>query len=198
MRKAAVKRITNETNIAVALEIDGKGRYEVSAGIGFFEHMLALFAKQGLFDLRVKTSGDLRVDEHHTIEDVGIALGQAFKQALGGKRGIRRYGFFILPMDEVLALAAVDLSGRPHCSVNVRWVREKIGDFPTELTREFFKAFADNCGASVQLKLLAGDGREGNEHHKTEALFKAFGRALRMACERDPRIKGIPSTKGLL
>jgi imidazoleglycerol phosphate dehydratase HisB len=192
-RKSEIERNTNETQVSVALNVDGTGAYEIATGVGFLDHMLCLFAKHGKFDLKIKAQGDLETDEHHTVEDVGIALGAAFKQALGDKRGIARYGFFILPMDESLAQAALDLGGRPCLVLDAEFARERVGDLSTELVQDFFEAFAQNAGANVNLRVV---GR--NEHHKIEALFKAFARALRQACEFDEREKGIPSTKGVL
>lgn len=192
-RKATIERNTNETKIKIDLNVDGTGVYDVATGVGFLDHMLCLFAKHGKFDLNVQAKGDLETDEHHTVEDVGIVLGSAFKQALGDKRGITRYGFFLLPMDEVLAQAALDLGGRPCLTLDAQFARERVGDFSTELVYDFFEAFAQNAGANVNLRVT---GR--NEHHKIEGIFKAFARALRMACERDERELGIPSTKGML
>jgi imidazoleglycerol phosphate dehydratase HisB len=192
-RKTEIERNTNETKIKIGLNIDGAGVYEIATGVGFLDHMLSLFAKHGKFDLKVKASGDLQTDDHHTVEDIGITLGQAFKQALGDKRGIARYGFFILPMDEALAQAAVDLGGRPCLVLDAEFKRETVGDLSTELVYDFFEAIAQNTGANINLRVT---GR--NEHHKIEALFKAFARALRQACALDEREKGIPSTKGIL
>ena len=195
MRTAEIERKTNETEVKVKLNIEGSGKYSVKCGIGFLEHMLSLFAKQGLFDLEVEAKGDLNVDEHHLTEDIGIVLGSAFKKALGEKKGIRRYGFFLLPMDESLASAAVDLSGRYAFAYNVKFEREKIGNLPTELIEDFFGAFAQNCQMNLHLNLDYGR----NEHHKAEALFKAFGKSMRMACEMDERLAGaLASTKGVL
>jgi len=195
MRKAEVERKTNETEIKIKLNLDGTEKRKIDTGIGFLNHMLELFAKQGLFDLEIKAIGDLQVDEHHTVEDVGIVLGQAFKKALGEKKGIKRYGFFILPMDETLALAAVDIGGRSYCVMDIQFNREKVGDLSTELVYDFFEALASNLGANIQIKVFYGR----NEHHKIEAVFKTFARAMSMAVEIDPRIKGkIPSTKGVI
>lgn len=194
MRTAEVERNTNETQIKVKLSLDGKGAYDIRTGVGFLDHMLCLLAKHGLFDLELGAKGDLEVDEHHTVEDIGIVLGQAFRQALGDKKGITRYGFFILPMDEALAQVAVDLGGRSCLVWDAEFKRKTIGDFPTELAYDFFEAFASNCGANMNIRLLSGR----NEHHKMEAIFKAFARAMRMACEPDERSPGIPSTKGVL
>ncbi len=194
-RIAEIKRDTKETKIRLKLDLDGSGRFRGKTGIGFFDHMLELFAKHGLFDLEVEATGDLQVEEHHLVEDVGIVLGQAFRQALGDKKGIRRYGFFILPMDEVLALAAVDFGGRPEFVWDAEFKREKIGALPTELLPHFFKSVADNAAMNLHLKLFYGS----NEHHKSEALFKALARAMRMACELDQRAKdAVPSTKGVI
>ena len=195
MRKAEVERKTNETEIKIKLNLDGTEKRKIDTGIGFLNHMLELFAKQGLFDLEIKAIGDLQVDEHHTVEDVGIVLGQAFKKALGEKKGIKRYGFFIVPMDETLALAAVDIGGRSYCVMDIQFNREKVGDLSTELVYDFFEALASNLGANIQIKVFYGR----NEHHKIEAVFKTFARAMSMAVEIDPRIKGkIPSTKGVI
>ncbi len=192
-RTAKIERKTTETQISIALNVDGTGVYEIATGVGFLDHMLCLFAKQGKFDLKIQAKGDLQIDEHHTVEDVGIALGSTFKQALGDKRGISRYGFFLLPMDEALAQAALDLSGRPCLVLDAEFKRERVGDLSTELVYDFFEAFAQNAGANVNLRV---SGR--NEHHKIEALFKAFARALRAACASDEREQGVPSTKGIL
>ena len=176
------------------VNLDGTGKYKVDTGVGFFDHMLELFSKHSLIDLEVKVKGDLYVDEHHTVEDVGIVLGQAIRTALGDKRGIERYGF-LLPMDETLAEVALDLSGRSYLVWNVEFKREKIGDFPTELFEEFFKAVADNLQANLHVNLRYGK----NDHHKAEAIFKAFARALRFAVSRDKRAANLlPSTKGKL
>ena len=194
MRKAKVERKTEETEILVELNLDGKGKSEIKTGIGFLDHMLTLLSKQSLIDLTIRTKGDLFIDEHHATEDIGICLGQAIKKALGGKAGIKRYGF-LLPMDESLAEAAIDLGGRPYLIWNVKFKREKIGDMPTELFEDFFKALSDNLGANIHINLRYGR----NEHHMAEAIFKAFARALRLAVEKDSRIKRlIPSTKGIL
>ena len=194
-RRARLERKTNETDIRLLLKIDGKGTYKVSTGIRFFDHMLELFARHGGFDLELACKGDLDVDQHHTVEDVGIALGEAFEQALGDKKGILRAGYFVMPMDETLGLAAIDFGGRTSTvvepKVNVRYV----GDLQTELVFDFFEGFARGARANVHLKVLYGR----SNHHKIEALFKAFARALRVACSRDKRLaKMLPSTKGLL
>jgi len=194
-RTAQIKRKTNETEIAISLAIDGVGKRIIDTPVGFFNHMLDIFAKQGLFDLDVKAKGDMYVDEHHTVEDIGIALGKTFAQALGEKKGINRYGFFILPMDEVLATAAVDFSGRYSFQLDCEFKREKVGDLSTELVYDFWNAFAKN--AKVNLYIKIENGR--NDHHKIEGIFKAVARAMRMACEIDVRAKlAIPSTKGVL
>lgn len=194
-RKAALNRNTHETQIALALNLDGSGESSIETGIPFFDHMLELFARHGLFDLEVKATGDLAVDYHHTVEDVGIVLGQAFKDALGDKRGIRRYGFFLLPMDECLAQVAVDLSNRALMVYRVEAEAAFVRDFNIHLFREFFQAFANTLGANLHLQLQYGD----EPHHIAEALFKGFAQAMRMACERDPRRgDALPTTKGKL
>jgi imidazoleglycerol-phosphate dehydratase len=195
MRKAVLKRTTKETDIAVSLTIEGKGRYKISTGIRFFDHMLELFAHHGAFDLEVKAQGDLDVDQHHTVEDVGIVLGQAFAKALGSKRGILRAGYFVMPMDETLALAAVDFSGRTAAVIDAKVKTLLVGDFQSELLFDFFEGFARGAHANVHARILYGR----SNHHKIEAIFKAFGRALRAACWRDRQmLKLLPSTKGLL
>lgn len=195
MRQAEIKRTTGETDISLSLSLDGKGSYRVSTGVGFFNHMLALFARHGLFDLTLSARGDLDVDAHHTVEDVGICLGAAFKDALGDKRGIRRYGHVILPMDEALVLCAVDISGRGYLNFDVGLPSRRVGAFDTELVEEFFSAFAREAGITLHLQSLAG----GNTHHIIEACFKAFGRVMRQATEADARAAdAIPSTKGTL
>lgn len=194
-RKSDILRKTNETKIAISLNIDGAGKRKIDTPIGFLNHMLDLFAKHGLFDLSLHARGDTHIDEHHTVEDIGIALGDAFAKALGNKIGIRRYGFFILPMDETLATVAVDFSGRYAFQFNCSFMREKVGDLSTELVSHFWDAFAQNAKANLHIKVESG----GNEHHKIEGIFKAAARAVRMACEIDPRAKReIPSTKGRL
>lgn len=192
-RNGRVARKTTETDIELTLTIDGEGRADVSTGIGFFDHMLTSFAKHGAFDLTVRVRGDLHVDGHHTVEDTGLCLGQALRDALGDKAGIRRFGHAHVPMDEALVLAVVDLSGRPYLAYNLS-VSGRIGQFDAVLTEEFFRAFASTGGVSLHLRQLAGK----NEHHIVEAAFKAAARALREAVEPDPRIKGVPSTKGVL
>jgi len=195
VRRAVIDRRTTETKIAVSLALDGRGRYDVKTGIRFFDHMLELFARHGGFDLRVNADGDLDVDQHHTVEDVGIALGEAVLQAVGNKRGINRAGYFVMPMDETLAVAAVDLSGRPHTVVDLKGAAARVGDLQTELVHDFFEGFASSARANVHVKVIYGR----SSHHKVEAVFKAFARALRVACARDRRLaRMLPSTKGLL
>lgn len=187
-------RKTKETDIKIGVNINGTGKYEINTGIGFFDHMLELFSKHSLIDLRVEVKGDLNIDEHHTVEDIGIVLGQALKEALGDKKGIRRYGF-LLPMDESLAEVAIDLGGRPYLVFNVPFKRDQIGDMPTELFEDFFKALSDNLCANIHVNLRYGR----NDHHKAEAVFKAFAKALKSAIDKDPRAKDLlPSTKGKL
>jgi len=194
-RGTAFDRRTTETKITGRLTIDGQGRYDVSTGIRFFDHMLELFARHGGFDLRLKATGDLDVDQHHTVEDVGIVLGEAVLTALGDRKGINRAGYFVMPMDETLAVAAIDLSGRPHAVVNLKVKVVKVGDLQTELVHDFFDGFASGARANVHVKVLYGR----SSHHHIEAVFKAFARALRVACARDERLaKMLPSTKGLL
>ena len=194
-RTASIHRQTNETDILVKLNLDGRGKSRVSTGIRFFDHMLDLVARHGAFDLALTAKGDLDVDQHHTVEDAGIALGEALAKALGTKRGILRAGYFLMPMDESLAAAAVDLSGRPHCVVHAKIRAKRIGDFQTELLEDFFQGFAQSARANVHLRALYGR----SSHHQVEAIFKAFARALRFAVSRDQRLRRIlPSTKGLL
>jgi imidazoleglycerol-phosphate dehydratase len=195
MRKAAIQRDTKETQIRAVLVIDGRGRYQVSTGIRFFDHMLELFAHHGGFDLQLKATGDLDVDQHHTVEDVGIVLGQAFEKALGSKRGILRAGYFLMAMDETLGLAAVDFCGRTSTVVDTKVRARLVGDLQAELVHDFFDGFARGAHASVHARVLYGR----SSHHKIESLFKAFARALRAACWRDRRMaRLLPSTKGLL
>lgn len=194
-RKAVIDRETNETNISISLNIDGTGKKEIDIPVGFLTHMLDLFTKHGLFDLTVKAKGDTYIDEHHTVEDIGIVLGEAFAKALGDKKGIKRYGFFILPMDEALATVAIDFAGRYSFRFECPFVREKVGDLSTELIKHFWDAFAQNAKVNLYIKVENGE----NEHHKIEAIFKATARAIRMACEIDERMKDeVPSTKGKL
>jgi imidazoleglycerol-phosphate dehydratase len=195
MRRASIKRTTKETDIRAALLIEGRGRYEVSTGIRFFDHMLELFAHHGGFDLELTVKGDLDVDQHHTVEDVGIVLGQLFDKALGAKRGILRAGYFVMPMDETLGLAAVDFCGRTSTTVDTKVRVRLVGDLQAELVHDFFDGFARGARASVHARVLYGR----SSHHKIESLFKAFARALRAACWRDRRMaRLLPSTKGLL
>lgn len=195
MRKATLKRATKETDIRVLLNIDGRGKYAISTGIRFFDHMLELFAHHGGFDLDLQATGDLDVDQHHTVEDVGIVLGQAFAHALGDKRGILRAGYFVMPMDETLGLAAVDFSGRTAAVIDTKVKTRLVGDLQSELVFDFFEGFARGAHANVHARILYGR----SNHHKIEALFKAFARAIRAACWRDRRMaKLLPSTKGLL
>ena len=195
MRKANIQRDTKETRIGGALTIEGKGRYNISTGIRFFDHMLELFTRHGAFDLKLQATGDLDVDQHHTVEDIGISLGEAVSQALGNRRGINRAGYFVMPMDETLAVAAVDLGGRPHAVVDLALKVRTVGDLQSELVQDFFEGFAQGARANVHLKVLYGR----SSHHQVEAIFKAFARALRVACARDRRLKTmLPSTKGLL
>jgi imidazoleglycerol-phosphate dehydratase len=195
VRRALVDRATTETRIRLRLGIEGKGRYEVRTGIRFLDHMLELFARHGAFDLHVDACGDLDVDQHHTVEDLGIALGEAVGRALGTRRGINRAGYFVMPMDETLAVAAVDLGGRPHAVVNLGVLAARVGDLQTELVHDFFDGFAIGARANVHVKVLYGR----SSHHKIEAVFKAFARALRVACAKDKRLaRMLPSTKGLL
>jgi len=195
VRHALIDRRTTETQIALRLGLEGKGRYQVRTGIRFLDHMLELFARHGAFDLQVTASGDLDVDQHHTVEDLGIALGEAVTKALGNRRGINRAGYFVMPMDETLAVAAVDLGGRPHAVVNLQMKTARVGDLQTELVHDFFEGFAIGARANVHVRVLYGR----SSHHKIEAVFKAFARALRVACAKDKRLaKMLPSTKGLL
>jgi imidazoleglycerol-phosphate dehydratase len=195
VRRAVINRVTTETQIALTLAIDGKGRYDISTGIRFFDHMLELVTRHGGFDLKLRATGDLDVDQHHTVEDVGIALGEAVSAALGNRRGINRAGYFVMPMDETLGVAAIDLSGRIHSVTDLRLKVAKVGDLQSELVGDFFDGFAQGARANVHLKVLYGR----SSHHQIEALFKAFARALRYACSKDRRLaKVLPSTKELL
>jgi imidazoleglycerol-phosphate dehydratase len=195
MRKATIARRTNETDISLTLNIDGRGTYQISTGIRFLDHMLDLFARHGGFDLKLTCKGDLDVDQHHTVEDVGIALGEAFDRALGDKKGILRAGYFLMPMDETLGLAAVDFGGRTSAVIDTKVKTRIVGDLQAELVYDFFEGFARGARANVHLKTMYGR----SNHHKIEALFKAFSRALRVACSKDKRLaKMLPSTKGLL
>jgi len=193
-RAAAIERVTKETRIKLSLHVDGKGDAKICTSVPFLDHMLNLFARHGLFDLEVEASGDIDIDFHHTVEDIGIVLGEAFKQALGDKKGIRRYGQATVPMDETLAAVAVDISGRPFLVYNVRLPKVKIGDFDVELAREFFQAFVNHCGLNLHINVMYGE----NVHHIIEACFKAVARAMDVATQRDPRVEGVMSTKGVL
>ena len=194
-RSATIRRKTAETDIRLRLVLDGRGKSRVQTGIRFFDHMLDLVARHGAFDLQIKARGDLDVDQHHTVEDVGIALGEAVREALGSKKGILRAGYFLMPMDETLAAVAIDLSGRPHCIVNAKIKAQRVGDFTVEVLEDFFQGFAQASRANVHLRCLYGR----SSHHQIEAMFKAFARALRFAVSRDLRLKNVlPSTKELL
>ena len=194
-RTASIERNTTETQIRAKLTLDGTGRYKISTGIRFLDHMLELFAKHGGFDLELKATGDLDIDQHHTVEDVGIVLGECLKEAVGDKRGVNRAGYFIMPLDEALAVAAVDLSGRPYLGFDARFRRQVVGDLQTELVEDFFGGVANHARANVHLKLLSAR----STHHGVEAIFKTFARAVKMAVSRDARLsKEMPSTKGLL
>lgn len=193
-RVASIERSTAETSIKLTLGLDGTGRGDIDTGVGFFDHMLNLMTAHGLLDLTLTCDGDIEVDGHHSIEDIGIALGQAFKNAIGDKRGIRRYGTFYLPMDEALAFVSLDISGRPFLVYDGGEMAPMIGGYDTELTEEFLRAFAVNAGITLHVKVLYGR----NSHHKVEGIFKALGHALRIAVEKDPRVDGVPSTKGTL
>ena len=194
-RQARIHRKTSETDIRLRLNLDGRGKSRVHTGIRFFDHMLELVARHGAFDLELEARGDLDVDQHHTVEDVGIVLGEAVLKALGSKRGILRAGYFLMPMDETLAAAAIDLSGRPYCVCRAKIAARRVGDFQTELLEDFFQGFAQSARANVHLRALYGR----SSHHQVEAIFKAFARALRFAVSRDLRLRRVlPSTKGLL
>jgi imidazoleglycerol-phosphate dehydratase len=195
MRTAKLHRKTNETDIRLALKLEGRGRYKISTGIRFFDHMLELFSRHGAFDVELKCIGDLDVDQHHTVEDVGIALGEAFDLALGNKRGILRAGYFLMPMDETLGMAAVDFGGRTETVVDTKVRTRTVGDLQSELVHDFFDGFARGARANIHVKVLYGR----SNHHKIESLFKAFARAVRVACSKEKRLaKMLPSTKGLL
>jgi len=195
VRRGVINRDTTETQIALTLTIEGRGRYQVSTGIRFFDHMLELFTRHGAFDLKLQATGDLDVDQHHTVEDIGIALGEAVSQALGNRRGINRAGYFVMPMDETLAVVALDLGGRPHASIDLKLKVARVGDLQAELIHDFFEGFAIGARANVHAKVLYGR----SSHHHVEAVFKAFARALRVACAKDKQLaRQLPSTKGLL
>lgn len=195
MRTAAIERITAETQIRGSLRIEGKGRYDVRTGVRFLDHMLELFSRHGAFDLELRATGDLDVDQHHTVEDVGIVLGQLFAKALGDRTGINRAGYFVLPMDETLAVAAVDLGGRPYLVYQDKVRTRLVGDLQSELLEDFFQGFTNHAGANLHARVLYGR----SNHHKVEAIFKCFARAMKYACSKDARLKDqLPSTKGLL
>jgi imidazoleglycerol-phosphate dehydratase len=193
-RKASIERVTNETRIRLELSIDGAGKAKICTSVPFLDHMLNLFARHGFFDLEVEASGDIDIDFHHTVEDIGIVLGEAFKQALGDKKGIRRYGQATVPMDETLASVAIDISGRPYLVYHVTLPKVKIGEFDVELAREFFQAFVNHCGLNLHINVMYGE----NVHHIIEACFKAVARAMDVATQLDPRVEGVMSTKGVL
>lgn len=193
-REAKICRKTNETDISCEVLLDGKGIYDIQTGIGFFDHMLEQFSRHGFLDLKIKCDGDLYVDTHHTIEDVGIALGQGLERAFGDKKGIRRYGNFYLPMDETLVLVSIDLSGRPYLVFDVPFTVEKVGEMPTEMVEEFFRALTQQAKMTLHIKLIHGK----NNHHIMEAVFKGFAKALDQAKQFDERIEGVASTKGTL
>jgi len=195
VRRAVIDRRTTETQIKLGIALEGRGSYDVRSGIRFLDHMLELFARHGAFDLHLNARGDLDVDQHHTVEDIGIALGEAVAKALGDRRGINRAGYFVMPMDETLAVVAIDLGGRPHVVVDLKSPSARVGDLQTELVHDFFEGFAIGARANVHLKVLYGR----SSHHKIEAVFKAFARALRVAVAKDRRLaRMLPSTKGLL
>ncbi len=193
-RQAKVTRNTQETQISVALNLDGSGQSKLATGVPFLDHMLDQVARHGVFDLEIVAKGDLHIDAHHTVEDIGITLGQAFTKAVGGKEGVRRYGHAYVPLDEALSRVVVDLSGRPGLSLKIDFVRARIGEFDVDLVHEFFQGFTNHAFVTLHVDNLKGD----NAHHQAETAFKAFGRALRMAVELDPRVQGVPSTKGSL
>ncbi|MDO7788420.1 imidazoleglycerol-phosphate dehydratase HisB [Desulforamulus aquiferis] len=194
VRQASIERVTSETKIKLDLILDGTGQYQIETGVGFLDHMLCLMAKHGALDLTIKATGDTYIDDHHTVEDVGISLGLAIKEALGSKQGICRYGNAMVPMDEALILAALDISGRGHLEIDLSLPTSKVGTFDTELIEEFFKALAVNAGITLHIRMFSGR----NTHHIIEGAFKALGRALRQGIKEDGRLTGIPSTKGVL
>jgi imidazoleglycerol-phosphate dehydratase len=195
VRRGVIDRRTTETQIQLAIGLEGRGRYQVRTGIRFLDHMLELFARHGAFDLTIAATGDLDVDQHHTVEDLGIALGEAVSQALGDRKGINRAGYFVMPMDETLAVAAIDLGGRPHVAVDLKLKVRRVGDLQAELIHDFFEGFSIGARANVHVKVLYGR----SSHHHVEAVFKAFARALRVACSKDKQLKAmLPSTKGLM
>ena len=194
-RTAKIIRKTKETDVSIELKLDGQGKYQINTSINFFNHMLEAFAKHGLFDLKISAKGDLQVDQHHFVEDIGIVLGQVFKKTIGDKKGINRSGYFVYPMDEALAVAAIDLGGRPFLQYKVKFKRRFCGDFDTDVLEDFFQGFASSLGANVAINMPYGR----SDHHKIEAVFKAFAKAMLMACMVNPRIKGqVISTKGTL
>ncbi|MDP2240370.1 MAG: imidazoleglycerol-phosphate dehydratase HisB [Burkholderiales bacterium] len=194
MREAQVTRNTLETQISVKINLDGSGKAKLATGVPFLDHMLDQVARHGIFDLEITAKGDLHIDAHHTVEDIGITLGQAFAKAAGDKKGVRRYGYAYVPLDEALSRVVADLSGRPGLDMRVEFARARIGDFDVDLLREFFQGFVNHALVTLHVDNLKGD----NAHHQAETVFKAFGRALRMAVELDPRVGGVPSTKGSL
>lgn len=195
LRKTLFKRKTKETDIEINLNIDGKGKAEIFTSIPFLDHLLNNFAKHGLFDLRIKARGDLEIDQHHTVEDIGIALGEVFKTALGDKKGINRSGYFVFPLDEALSVVAIDISGRAYLDFNCKFKREKIGDLDSDLIKEFFWGFVRHLEGTLHIRVLTGE----NDHHKAESIFKSFAKAMRIACSKEKRIlKELPSTKGLI
>lgn len=195
LRKTSFQRKTKETEIKIELNIDGKGKTNISIPIPFLNHLLDNFARHGLFDLRIKAKGDVEIDQHHTVEDIGISLGETFKKALGDKKGINRAGYFVFPLDEALSVVAIDISGRAFLGFNCKFEKDKIGDLDSDLIKEFFWGFVRGLQATLHIKVLSGE----NEHHKAESIFKAFGKAMKIACSKDKRIlKELPSTKGLI
>ena len=194
-RKAQLRRETKETNIKIELDIDGKGKGDILTGILLFDHLLANFAKHGIFDLKIRAKGDVEIDQHHTVEDIGIALGEVFKKALGDKKGINRAGYFVFPLDEALSVVSIDISGRSYLNFDCKFKKDKIGSLDSDLIKEFFWGFVRSLQATIHVKIIYGE----NEHHKAESLFKAFGKAMKIACSKDKRIlKELPSTKGLI
>lgn len=194
-RKTSFRRKTKETDIKIELNIDGTGKGDISTQIPFLDHLLNNFARHGVFDLKIRAKGDLEIDQHHTVEDIGICLGEAFKEALGDKKGINRAGYFVFPLDEALSVVAIDISGRGYLDFNCKFKKEKIGDLDSDLIKEFFWGFVRHLETTLHIRVLAGE----NEHHKAESIFKAFGKAMKVACSKEKRIlKELPSTKGLL
>jgi len=194
-RKASLQRKTKETDIKIELNIDGKGKADISTPIPFLDHLLDNFARHGLFDLKIKATGDVEIDQHHTVEDIGISLGEAFKEALGDKKGINRAGYFVFPLDEALSVVAVDISGRAFLNFDCKFKKEKIGNLDSDLIKEFFWGFVRHLQATLHIRVLSGE----NEHHKAESIFKAFGKAMKMACSKEKRmLKELPTTKGLI